>query len=444
MEKHLEGHELTVEEINFRIRKGTIRQSIIPALYGIAFRNIGVQPLLDAAVNYLPSLLDTDRMVGHNPDKPEEEIVCPSSGKEPLAGLVFKLAPDPFVGCLAFFRIYSGVIEVGSTLYNADTGKKECLGRLLRMHANKHGDIKSAGAGDIVAPVGMKLASTGDAICDEKCPAVLEFLDIPEPVIEVVVEPKTKTDRDALSAALNKLAKEDPSLRVKGDEETGQTLIAGMDELHLDIIVDRLAREFNVNANIGKPQVAYRETIMKPSRSDLKYAKQSGGRDQYGYCVIEVESNPEKGYEFINAITGDMIPKGYILSIDKGVQGALRPDVFAGFPVVDAKVTLVFGSYHEVDSPEQAFYVAGSMAIKDAMNKATPALLEPYTDVEVVIPDNYLNDVMGDLNGRRGYVQSMEARIGAQAVHAQVPLSEMSGYATDLRSRTQGRVTFTM
>ena len=390
MEKYLEGHELTVEEINSCIRKGTIRQSIVPVLCGTAFRNIGVQPLLDAVVNYLPSPLDIDQMVGHNPDKPEEEIVCPSSDKEPLAGLVFKLASDPFVGHLAFFRIYSGVIEAGSTLYNANTGKKERLGRLLRMHANKREDIKSAGAGDIVALVGMKLASTGDTICDEKRPVVLESLDIPEPVIEVAIEPKTKTDRDALSAALNKLAKEDPSFRVKGNEETGQTLIAGMGELHLDIIVDRLVREFNVNANVGKPQVAYRETITKPSKSDLKYAKQSGGRGQYGHCVIEVEPNPEKGYEFVNAITGGVIPKEYIPSIDKGIQDALKSGVLAGFPVVDVKVTLVFGSYHEVDSSEQAFYVAGSMAIKDAMNKATPALPEPYMDVEVVTPDDYL------------------------------------------------------
>ena len=444
MEKYLEGHELTVEEINSCIRKGTIRQSIVPVLCGTAFRNIGVQPLLDAVVNYLPSPLDIDQMVGHNPDKPEEEIVCPSSDKEPLAGLVFKLASDPFVGHLAFFRIYSGVIEAGSTLYNANTGKKERLGRLLRMHANKREDIKSAGAGDIVALVGMKLASTGDTICDEKRPVVLESLDIPEPVIEVAIEPKTKTDRDALSAALNKLAKEDPSFRVKGNEETGQTLIAGMGELHLDIIVDRLVREFNVNANVGKPQVAYRETITKPSKSDLKYAKQSGGRGQYGHCVIEVEPNPEKGYEFVNAITGGVIPKEYIPSIDKGIQDALKSGVLAGFPVVDVKVTLVFGSYHEVDSSEQAFYVAGSMAIKDAMNKATPALLEPYMDVEEVTPDDYLGDVMGDLNGRRGRVQSMEARAGAQVVRAQVPLSEMFGYATDLRSRTQGRATITM
>ena len=443
LNKYLEGGELTVDEINSCIRKATIRQSVVPVLCGTAFRNIGVQPLLDAVVNYLPSPLDIPQMVAHNPDT-NEEVVCHSSDKEPLAGLVFKLASDPFVGHLAFFRIYSGVIEAGTTLYNANTGKKERLGRLLRMHANKREDIKSAGAGDIVALVGMKLASTGDTICDEKRPVVLESLDIPEPVIEVAIEPKTKTDRDALSAALNKLAKEDPSFRVKGNEETGQTLIAGMGELHLEIIVDRLTREFNVNANVGKPQVAYRETITKPSKSDLKYAKQSGGRGQYGHCVIEIEPNSGKGYEFVNSITGGVIPKEYIPSIDKGIQDALKSGVLAGFPVVDVKVNLVFGSYHEVDSSEQAFYVAGSMAIKDAMHKATPALLEPYMDVEVVTPDDYLGDVMGDLNGRRGRVQSMEARAGAQVVRAQVPLSEMFGYATDLRSRTQGRATFTM
>ncbi|HIW78639.1 MAG TPA: elongation factor G, partial [Candidatus Bilophila faecipullorum] len=394
LNKYLEGGELTVDEINSCIRKATIRQSVVPVLCGTAFRNIGVQPLLDAVVNYLPSPLDIPQMVAHNPDT-NEEVVCHSSDKEPLAGLVFKLASDPFVGHLAFFRIYSGVIEAGTTLYNANTGKKERLGRLLRMHANKREDIKSAGAGDIVALVGMKLASTGDTICDEKRPVVLESLDIPEPVIEVAIEPKTKTDRDALSAALNKLAKEDPSFRVKGNEETGQTLIAGMGELHLEIIVDRLTREFNVNANVGKPQVAYRETITKPSKSDLKYAKQSGGRGQYGHCVIEIEPNSGKGYEFVNSITGGVIPKEYIPSIDKGIQDALKSGVLAGFPVVDVKVNLVFGSYHEVDSSEQAFYVAGSMAIKDAMNKATPALLEPYMDVEVVTPDDYLGDVMG-------------------------------------------------
>ena len=442
--KYLDGGELTVDEINSCIRKATIRQSIVPVLCGSAFRNMGVQPLLDAVVHYLPSPLDIPQMIGHATDDDTQEIVCSCSDKEPMAGLVFKLASDPFIGHLSFFRIYSGMIEAGTSVLNANNGKKERLGRLLRMHANKREDIKWAGAGDIVALVGMKQATTGDTLCDEKRPVKLESLDIPEPVIEVAIEPKTKTDRDALSAALNKLAKEDPSFRVKGDEETGQTLIAGMGELHLEIIVDRLVREFSVNANVGKPQVAYRETIMKPGKSDLKHAKQSGGRGQYGHVVIEIEPNPGKGYEFVNSITGGVIPKEYIPAIDKGIQDALKSGVMAGFPVVDVKVNLVFGSYHEVDSSEQAFYVAGSMAIKDAMQKASPVLLEPIMDVEVVTPDDYLGDVMGDLNGRRGKVQSMEARAGAQVIRAQVPLSEMFGYATDLRSRTQGRATFTM
>ncbi len=448
MTKYLDGNDLTEEELISCIRTATIEQRIVPVLCGTAFRNMGVQPLLDAVVNYLPSPLDIPQMEGVStstgPNGEEVKIVCECSDKQPLAGLVFKLASDPFVGHLSFFRIYSGVIESGMTVLNANTGKKERIGRLLRMHANKREDIKWAGAGDIVALVGLKLASTGDTLCDDKRPVVLESLDIPDPVIEVAIEPKTKTDRDALSAALNKLAKEDPSFRVKGDEETGQTLIAGMGELHLEIIVDRLVREFSVNANVGKPQVAYRETISKASKSDMKYAKQSGGRGQYGHCVIEVEPNSANGYEFENAITGGVIPKEYIPAVDKGIQDALKSGVLAGFPVVDVKVKLIFGSYHEVDSSEQAFYIAGSMAIKDAMQKATPILLEPIMDVEVVTPDDYMGDIMGDLNGRRGRVQSMEARSDAQVIRAQVPLSEMFGYATDLRSRSQGRATFTM
>ncbi len=444
LSKYLESGDLTPEEIKSCVRKATIQRRIVPVLCGSAFRNMGVQPLLDAVVWYLPSPLDIPQMTGTKPDNPEEVITCNCTDKEPLAGLLFKLASDPFVGHLSFFRIYSGVLETGMSVLNANTGKKERIGRLLQMHANKREDIKWAGAGDIVALVGLKNASTGDTLCDEKRPVILESLDIPEPVIEVAIEPKTKTDRDALSAALNKLAKEDPSFRVKGNEETGQTLIAGMGELHLEIIVDRLVREFGVNANVGKPQVAYRETITKASKSDLKYAKQSGGRGQYGHVVIEVEPNPAQGYEFVNSITGGVIPKEYIPAVDKGIQDALKSGVMAGFPVVDVKVNLVFGSYHDVDSSEQAFYIAGSMAIKDAMGKAAPQLLEPIMDVEVVTPDDYLGDVMGDLNGRRGKVQSMEARAGAQVIRAQVPLSEMFGYATDLRSRTQGRATFTM
>lgn len=444
LEKYLGGEELTKEEIISCVRKATIARNITPVVCGSAFRNMGVQPLLDAVVNFLPSPLDIEQMQGTNPDKEGEVIVCNSTDNEPLAGLIFKLFSDPYIGHLSFFRIYSGSIETGTTILNTNTGKKERVGRLLRMHANKREDVKWAGAGDIVAVVGLKNASTGDTLCSLDRPVLLESLDIPEPVIEVAIEPKTKPDRDALSAALAKLAKEDPSFRVKGDEETGQTLIAGMGELHLEIIVDRLLREFSVNANVGKPQVAYRETITKNSKSDMKHAKQSGGRGQYGHCVIEIEPNPEKGYEFVNSISGGVIPKEYIPAIDKGIQSALKSGVVAGFPVVDVKVNLVFGSYHDVDSSEQAFFVAGSMAIKDGMQKAGPILLEPIMDVEVVTPDDYVGEVMGDLNSRRGRVQSMEARVGSQAVRAQVPLSEMFGYATDLRSKTQGRANFTM
>ena len=443
MEKYLEEGTLSEEDLHYCIRKATIAQTIVPVLCGTAFRNVGVQPLLDAIVEYLPSPLDIEQMKGTNPNT-GEEVLCPADDKAPLAGLVFKLAADPYIGHLSFFRVYSGYVEPGMSVLNSTSGKTERIGRIVRMHANKREEIKWAGAGDIVALVGLKNVSTGDTLCHDDAPVVLESLDIPDPVIQVAIEPKTKADRDALSAALNKLSKEDPSFRVTGDEETGQTLIAGMGELHLDIIVDRLTREFNVNANVGKPQVAYRETITKPSKSDTKYAKQSGGRGQYGHAVIEIEPNPGKGYEFINSITGGVIPKEYIPAIDKGIQDALKSGVLAGYPAVDVKVNLVFGSYHEVDSSEQAFYVTGSMAIKDAMRKASPVLLEPIMSVEVVTPEDYLGDVMGDLNGRRGKVQAMEARAGAQVISCFVPLSEMFGYATDLRSRTQGRATFSM
>jgi elongation factor G len=444
LEKYLAGEPLAEEDIRLCIRRATIARNIVPVLCGSAFRNMGVQPLLDAVVSYLPSPLDIRQMQGVHPDNEEEIIICRSDDAEPLAGLVFKLFSDPYIGHLSFFRLYSGVMESGQTVYNTNTGKKERIGRLLQMHANKREDIKWAGAGDIVALVGLKQVSTGDTICDPARPVRLESLDIPEPVIEVAIEPKTKGDRDALSAALNKLAKEDPSFRVKGDEETGQTLIAGMGELHLEIIVDRLTREFNVNANVGKPQVAYRETISRPAGADMKHVKQSGGRGQYGHVVIEIEPNPEKGYEFVNSITGGVIPKEYIPPVDKGIQDALRSGILAGFPTVDVKVNLIFGSFHDVDSSEQAFYIAGSMAVKEALTKAGPLLLEPIMDVEVVTPDEYVGDVMGDLNSRRGRVQSMEARVGSQSVRALVPLSAMFGYATDLRSRTQGRATFTM
>jgi elongation factor G len=444
LNKYLETGELSPQEITVCLRKATIARRVVPVVCGSAFRNMGVQPLLDAVVNFLPSPVDIPHVNGFSTDNPEKIIECHCDDKEPLAGLVFKLFSDPFVGHLSFFRVYSGVIESGMNVFNATTGKKERIGRLLRMHANKREDIKWAGAGDIVALVGLKQASTGDALCDEKRVVALESLHIPEPVIEVAIEPKTKADRDALSAALSKLAKEDPSFRVKGDDETNQTLIAGMGELHLEIIVDRLLREFSVNANVGKPQVAYRETITRSGKSDMKHAKQTGGRGQYGHCVIEVEPNPEGGYVFENAITGGVIPKEYIPAVDKGIQDALKSGVVASFPVIDIKVRLVFGSYHEVDSSEQAFYVAGSMAVKDAMQGAAPILLEPIMDVEVVTPDEYLGDIMGDLNGRRGRVQSMEGRIGAQSVRVLAPLSEMFGYATDLRSRSQGRATFSM
>jgi elongation factor G len=443
LEKFMGDEEITPAEIREGVRKATTSLAICPVLCGTAFRNKGVQQLLDAVVDYMPSPLDIPAMKGINPDN-GEEVECPCDDDKPLAALAFKLMTDPFVGHLTFLRLYSGKIESGATFMNGATGKKERIGRLLKMHANKREEIKEAYAGDIVAAVGLKNLATGDTLSDLKQAVVLESLDIPEPVIEVAIEPKTKADRDNLSNSLVKLAKEDPSFRVKTDEETGQTLIAGMGELHLEIIVDRLLREFNVNANVGAPRVAYRETISAPNKVDVKHAKQSGGRGQYGHVVIEVEPNPEKGYEFADEIKGGIIPKEYIPAVDKGIQDALKNGIIAGFPVVDVKVKLVFGSFHEVDSSEQAFYVAGSMAIKQACRGAKPVLLEPIMSVEVVTPEEYLGDVMGDLNGRRGRVGEMEARPGVQVVRSYVPLSEMFGYATDLRSKTQGRATFTM
>jgi elongation factor G len=443
LEKYLGGEELTPAELIAGIRKATVNQTICPVLCGSAFKNKGVQPLLDAVVDFLPSPVEVVQMKGVHADS-GEDVTASCDDNEPLAALAFKLFSDPYIGHLTFLRIYSGHIESGMFVVNSSNGKKERIGRLLKMHANKREDIKWSGAGDIVAAVGLKFAATGDTLCDASRPLKLESLNIPEPVIEVAIEPKSKADRDSLSDALGKLAKEDPSFRVKGDEETGQTLIAGMGELHLEIIVDRLLREFNVNANVGQPRVAYRETITAPAKIDHKYAKQTGGRGQYGHVVLEVEPNPEKGYEFENGITGGVIPKEYIPAVDKGIQDALKSGIMAGFPVVDVKAKLVYGSYHEVDSSEQAFYVAGSMAIKEAMRKAGAILLEPIMGVEVVTPEDYLGDVMGDLNSRRGRVTNMEARANAQVVRANVPLSAMFGYATDLRSKTQGRATFTM
>ncbi len=444
LEKYLAGEELSEDEIRQGIRAAVLGLKICPVLCGTAFRNKGVQPLLDAVVDYLPSPTEVEAIKGTIPGT-EEEISCECDDAKPLSALAFKLASDPFIGHLTFLRIYGGSIQSGMTVLNAATGKKERIGRLLKMHANKREEIKEAYAGDIVAAVGLKSTATGETLCDMGSPVLLESMDFPEPVIEVAIEPKTKTDRDSLSQALGKLGKEDPSFRVKTDEETGQTLIAGMGELHLEIIVDRLTREFKVDANVGQPQVAYRETLTKPAKSDLKYAKQSGGRGQYGHVVIEVEpQEPGEGYVFENAIVGGVIPKEYIPAVDNGIQNALKNGVLAGFPVVDVKVKLVHGSYHDVDSSEQAFFIAGSMAIKDASKKGAPVLLEPMMFVEVLTPDDYLGDVMGDLNGRRGKVVSLEARLGTQIIRAHVPLSSMFGYATDLRSKTQGRATYSM
>ena len=444
LEKYLGGEELAPEEIMIGIRQATIGMKICPVICGSAFKNKGVQALLDCVVDYLPSPVDIPPMKGTDPDS-GSEILCECSDALPLSALAFKLMSDPFIGHLTFLRIYSGVLEAGSTVLNAASGKKERIGRLLKMHANKREDIKEAHAGDIVAAVGLKQTATGETLCDIKRPVLLESMDFPEPVIEVAIEPKTKTDRDSLGQALQKLAKEDPSFRVKTNEETGQTLIAGMGELHLEIIVDRLTREFKVDANVGQPQVAYRETISKPAEKDLKYAKQSGGRGQYGHVVIKVEPRePGAGYEFVNSIVGGVIPKEYIPAVDKGIRDALLNGIMAGFPMVDVKVELIHGSYHEVDSSEQAFYIAGSMAVKDACQKASPVLLEPIMFVEVLTPDDYMGDVMGDLNGRRGRIVSLEMRHGLQIIRANVPLSSMFGYATDLRSRTQGRATYTM
>ncbi|WP_027179181.1 elongation factor G [Maridesulfovibrio bastinii] len=442
LDKYLGGEEITVEEITEGIRTATNNLTICPVLCGTAFKNKGVQPLLDAVVDFLPSPMDVKAIVGINPDN-DEEVKCPCDDDKPLGALAFKLMTDPFVGHLTFLRIYSGKIISGDTVMNGATGKKERIGRLLKMHADKREEIKEAYAGDIVAAVGLKTVSTGDTLCELKSPVVLESLDIPDPVIEVAIEPKTKADRDLLSQSLVKLAKEDPSFRVKTDEETGQTLIAGMGELHLEIIVDRLLREFNVNANVGAPRVAYRESITKKVDTDLKYAKQSGGRGQYGHVVISIEPSEEE-FEFADEIKGGVIPKEYIPAVERGIGDAMKNGVIAGYQLVGIKATLTFGSYHEVDSSEQAFYIAGSMALKDAVKKASPQLLEPVMAVEVVTPEEYLGDVMGDLNGRRGRVGSMDSRANAQVVKADVPLSEMFGYATDLRSKTQGRATFTM
>ena len=444
LDKYLAGEEFAPEELVQGIRAACLNLNICPVLCGSAFKNKGVQPLLDAVVSYLPSPQEVPAIEGMDPDS-GETIVCPCEDDAPMSALAFKLASDPYVGHLTFLRIYSGHIESGMSLINAANGKKERIGRLLKMHSNKREEIKEAWAGDIVAAVGLKHIATGETLCSGDRPVMLESMEFPEPVIEVAIEPKTKSDRDQLSQALQKLAKEDPSFRVSTDEETGQTLIAGMGELHLDIIVDRLTREFKVDANIGKPRVAYRESITKAVKQETKHVKQSGGRGQYGHVVIEVEPGETgSGFQFKNSIVGGVIPKEYIPAVEKGIAEALQTGVVAGYPTIDVSVNLVFGSYHDVDSSEQAFYVAGSMAIKEACQKAAPALLEPIMYVEILTPEDYLGDVMGDLNGRRGKVINLEPRMGTQIVRAHVPLSNMFGYATVLRSNTQGRATYSM
>ena len=444
MEKYLEGGEISNDEIKAALRKGTCALQFNPVLCGTAFKYKGIQKLLDAVVDYLPSPLDIPAISGINPETNEEEV-RKASDDEPFAALAFKIMTDPYMGQLAYFRVYSGVFEAGNYVLNSTKNKKERIGRLLKMHSNKREDISEIRAGDICATVGLKFTTTGDTLCDEKKPIILEAMEFPEPVISIAIEPKTKADQDKLSVALGKLASEDPSFRVRVDEETGQTVISGMGELHLEIIVDRLKREFKVEAEVGQPQVAFRETIRQSVEQECKYAKQSGGRGQYGHVFIRLEpQEPGKGYEFVNNISGGVIPKEYIPAVDKGIQEAMQNGVLAGYPVVDFKVTLYDGSYHDVDSSEMAFKIAGSMAFKDACRKAGAVLLEPMMKVEVEVPEEYMGDVIGDLNRRRGQINSMDDRMGLKIVNAFVPLAEMFGYSTDLRSATQGRGTYTM
>ncbi len=444
MELYLEGKEIPTEKIRTAIRKATCAVEMVPVVCGSSYRNKGVQKLLDAIVDYMPAPTDVPAIKGVNP-KTDEEEERKSSDDEPFSALAFKIMTDPYVGRLSFFRVYSGTLTTGSSVLNATKGKRERMGRILQMHANHREDIETVYSGDIAAVVGLKNTTTGDTLCDEKNPIILESMEFPEPVIRVAIEPKTKAGQEKMGVALAKLAEEDPTFRTYTDEETGQTIIAGMGELHLEIIVDRLLREFKVEANVGAPQVAYKETIRKAVDQDTKYARQSGGKGQYGHVKIHVEPNESgKGYEFENKVVGGAVPKEYIPAIDAGIQGAMLAGVVAGYPVVDVKVTLYDGSYHEVDSSEMAFKIAGSMAFKEAMRKADPTLLEPIMKVCVIVPDEYMGDVIGDLNARRGQIQGYEMRSGAQQIDAFVPLAEMFGYATDLRSRTQGRGQYTM
>ena len=443
MEKYLMGEELTIDEIKTCIRKSTINNTMVPVTCGTSYKNKGVQKLLDAIVDYMPAPTDVPSIKGVNPET-EEEDVRHSSDTEPFSALAFKIATDPFVGKLCFFRVYSGTLTAGSTVYNSTKDNTERIGRIVQMHANHRQDLEMVYAGDIAAAVGLKNTTTGDTLCDEKHPIILESMEFPEPVIRVAIEPKTKAGQEKMGIALAKLAEEDPTFKAYTDEETGQTIIAGMGELHLEIIVDRLMREFKVEANVGKPQVAYKETIRKNADSDMKYVRQSGGKGQYGHVKIRIEPNPGKGYEFVNAVVGGTVPKEYIPAVDQGIQGAMLSGVLAGYNVVDVKVTLYDGSYHEVDSSEMAFKIAGSMAFKDAMRKADPVIMEPIMKVVVTVPEEYLGNVIGDLNSRRGIMQNQEATPGAMQITSEVPLSEMFGYATDMRSKTQGRGQYTM
>ena len=442
MEKFFGGEEITKEEIIKGLRKATIDNTIVPVVCGTAFKNKGIQALLDAIVNYMPAPTDVAMVEGRDPKNPDILIDREMSDEAPFASLAFKVMTDPFVGRLTFFRVYSGIVEKGATVLNSTKGKKERMGRILQMHANKREEIDQVYCGDIAAAVGLKDTTTGDTLCAEDAPIVLEQMEFPEPVISVAVEPKTKNDQEKMGIALSKLAEEDPTFRVRTDEETGQTIISGMGELHLEIIVDRMKREFKVESNVGKPQVAYRETITQSCDQEVKYAKQSGGRGQYGHVKIILEPNPGKEFEFVNKITGGVIPREYIPAVEKGCKEALESGVIAGYPLVDVKVTLYDGSYHEVDSSEMAFKIAGSMALKQAAAKAKPVILEPVFKVEVTTPEEYMGDIIGDLNSRRGMVSGMIDRNGAKIITAKVPLSEMFGYATDLRSKSQGRATY--
>ncbi|MDD3692628.1 MAG: elongation factor G [Oscillospiraceae bacterium] len=444
LEKYFSGEALTIDEIKSCIRKATINNRMIPVVCGTSYRNKGVQKLLDAIIDYMPAPTDVASIKGVIPDS-QEEIERHSSDSEPFSALAFKIATDPFVGKLCFFRVYSGTINTGSNVYNSTKGKRERIGRILQMHSNHRQDIDTVYAGDIAAAVGLKNTSTGDTLCDENNPVILESMEFPEPVIRVAIEPRTKAGQEKMGIALSKLAEEDPTFKAYTDDETGQTIIAGMGELHLEIIVDRLMREFKVEANVGTPQVAYKETIRGTADVEHKYARQSGGRGQYGHVKIRIEPNePGKGYEFVNAIVGGAIPKEYIPAVDNGIQSAMLSGVVAGYNVVDIKVTLYDGSYHEVDSSEMAFKIAGSIAFKEAMKKAKPVLLEPIMKVVVIVPEEYMGDVIGDINSRRGEISGMEAISGAQQINCTVPLSEMFGYATVLRSNTQGRGQYSM